>query len=147
MAGNGDIKNKKAFFEYEFLEKFVAGIVLKGTEIKSIRQGKASIKEGFCYFKDGELFLKNANISEYEFGNQNNHNPTRERKLLLNKSELNKLSKKVKDVGLSIVPFRIFINERGFAKVEIGLAKGKKLHDKRNTIKEKDVQRDLDRKM
>jgi SsrA-binding protein len=142
-----NIRNKKAYYEYEILEKFVAGIVLQGTEIKSIRQGKASIKEGFCYFKDGELFLKDANISEYKQGNIYNHEPTRERKLLLKKRELKGLLKKLKDVGLSIVPLHMFISKRGFAKIEIGLAKGKKVYDKRNTIKDKDIKRDLERNM
>lgn len=140
-----NIKNRKASFEFEFIDKYVAGIVLRGSEIKSIKQGRVSLQEGYCYFHKGELFLKSINIEEYSHANLLNHTPTRERKLLLNKAELKKLEYKIKDVGLTIIPIRMFINDRGFAKVEIALAKGKKLHDKRNSIKEKDVQRDIDR--
>ena len=142
-----EIKNKKAKYEYEFLEKFTAGIVLTGTEVKSIRSGKASIKEGYCYLFNGELFLKNANISIYEFGNIHNHDPLRDRKLLLSKKELRGLVKKTQDVGLTIVPYRLFINDKGLVKLNIALAKGKKLYDKRSSIKEKDVKRDLERRM
>ncbi len=141
-----DIKNRKARYEFEFLDKFVAGIVLTGTEIKSIRLGEVSLSEGFCTFDSKELWLRNVTIAEYEFGNQNNHDPKRDRKLLLSRQELDKLRKKMKDVGLSIVPFRLFITDRGFAKVEIALGRGKKLHDKRNSIKDKDIKRDMDRK-
>lgn len=141
------IKNKKASFEYEFLETFTAGIQLTGTEIKSIRAGKASIVEGYCFMKNGELFIKNMYIAEYEQGTYNNHEPKRDRKLLLNRSELDKLEKKKKDVGLTIVPLKVFINNKGFAKMDIALAKGKKLHDKREDLKSKDAKREMDRAM
>jgi len=142
------IKNKKASFEYEFVDKYTAGIMLRGSEIKSIKQGKVSLQEGYCFFSDkGELFVKNINIAEYSQANQFNHSPTRERKLLLNKSELKKLLLKSKDAGLTIIPIRLFINERGFAKLEIALARGKKLHDKRDSIKERDVKREMDRRV
>lgn len=142
-----NIKNKKAYFEYEILEKFVAGIQLAGTEIKSIRNSKASIVEAYCRFTQKELYVVNMNISEYDFGNINNHEARRDRKLLLNKKELEKLQKKIRESGLTIVPLKLFLNERGLAKLEIGLAKGKKLHDKRETLKSKDAQRDMDRAM
>jgi SsrA-binding protein len=141
-----NIVNRKARFEYEFLETLVAGIVLTGTEIKSIRNGKASIAEAYCFIKDGELYIKNMYIAEYEQGTYNNHDPRRVRKLLLNKHELKKLERKKKDVGITIIPVRLFINDKGLAKLEIALAKGKKLHDKRESIKERDVKRDLARK-
>ena len=147
MSNNINIKNKRASFEYEFLEKFTAGIQLTGTEIKSIRAGKASIVEGYCFIKNGELFIKNMYIAEYEQGSYNNHNPKRDRKLLLNRSELNKLEKKKKDVGLTIVPLKVFINKKGYAKLDIALAKGKKLHDKRHDLKDKDAKRQMDRAM
>jgi len=140
-----NIKNRKAKFEYEFLETFTAGIQLSGTEIKSIRAGKANIADGYCFFYNDELFVKNVFIAEYEKGTYNNHEPRRVRKLLLNRSELDKLIKKKKDVGLTIVPVSLFINNKGFAKLEIALAKGKKLHDKRETLKAKDTKRELDR--
>lgn len=147
MSNAINIKNKKASFEYEFLEKFTAGIQLTGTEIKSIRAGKASIVEGYCFLKNGEVFIKNMYIAEYEQGTYNNHNPKRDRKLLLNKTEINKLERKKKDVGLTIVPLRLFINNKGFAKLDIALAKGKKLHDKRHDLKDKDAKRSIDRAM
>jgi SsrA-binding protein len=147
VSNNINIKNKRASFEYEFLEKFTAGIQLTGTEIKSIRAGKASIVEGYCFIKNGELFIKNMYIAEYEQGSYNNHNPKRDRKLLLNRSELNKLEKKKKDVGLTIVPLKVFINKKGYAKLDIALAKGKKLHDKRHDLKDKDAKRQMDRAM
>ncbi|HCQ29603.1 MAG TPA: SsrA-binding protein [Flavobacteriales bacterium] len=148
MSGKNKINivNRKARFEYEFLETFIAGIVLTGTEIKSIRNGKASIAEAYCFIKDGELYIKNMYIAEYEQGTYNNHDPRRVRKLLLNKHELKKLERKKKDVGITIIPVRLFINDKGLAKLEIALAKGKKLHDKRESIKERDVKRDLARK-
>ncbi len=142
-----NIKNKRAYFEYEILEKFVAGIQLAGTEIKSIRNSKASIVEAYCRFTQNELYVVNMNISEYDFGNINNHEARRDRKLLLTKKELDKLQKKIKESGLTIIPLRMFMNDRGLAKLEIGLAKGKKLHDKRETLKNKDAQRDIDRAM
>ncbi len=143
---NINIKNKRARFEYEILDTYIAGIVLTGTEIKSIRQSKASIAESFCEFNErGELFVINMYIDEYSHGSHYNHKPRAERKLLLNKRELKKLHKEVKNTGITIVPLRLFINDRGFAKLEIALAKGKKLYDKRETIKKRDVKRDLDR--
>lgn len=141
-----NIQNKKARFEYEILDKYTAGIVLTGTEIKSIRMSKASIAESFCEFNDkGELFAINMYIEEYTHGTHYNHKPRSERKLLLNKNELRKLNKEVKNVGLTIVPLRLFLNEKGLAKLEIALVKGKKLHDKRDTIKDRDNKRNLDR--
>lgn len=143
---NINILNKKATFEFEILEKFSAGIVLTGTEIKSIRQGKVNMSDAFCYFKDSELFVKNLHISEYEYGNIYNHEPKRERKLLLLKRELRKLHTKIKERGLTIVPLRMFITQSGLAKLDIGLAKGKKIYDKRESIKERDVKREMDRR-
>lgn len=141
-----NIKNRKARFHYEILDKYTAGIVLTGTEIKSIRNGKASIAESFCEFNEkGELFVINMNIEEYAFGNYYNHRPKAERKLLLNKRELKNLNKDVQTKGFSIIPLRLFINDKGFAKVEIALAKGKKLFDKRDTIRDRDNKRNLDR--
>ncbi|WP_120200820.1 SsrA-binding protein SmpB [Ichthyenterobacterium magnum] len=146
MQKNINIQNKKARFLYEILDKYTAGIVLTGTEIKSIRNSKASIAESFCEFNDkGELFVINMNIEEYAYGNYYNHRPKAERKLLLNKKELKKLQKDVQAKGLAIVPLRLFINENGFAKVDIALAKGKKLFDKRETMKDRDNKRDLAR--
>ncbi len=147
MSNQINIKNKKAKFEYEFLEKFTAGLQLYGTEIKSIRAGKASIVEGYCYVNNGEVFIKNMYISEYEQGSYNNHEPRRDRKLLLNRNEIDKLVKKKKDVGLTIVPISLFINGKGYAKLDIALAKGKKLHDKRHDLKAKDDKRRMDRAM
>ena len=141
-----NIQNKKARFEYEILDQFTAGIVLTGTEIKSIRNSKASIAESFCEFNEkGELFVVNMYIEEYAFGTRFNHRPRGSRKLLLNKRELNKLFKQVKNSGLTIVPLKLFINEKGFAKMLIALARGKKLYDKRETLKDRDNKRDLDR--
>ncbi len=140
-----NIRNKKAFFDFEILEKFVCGIQLSGTEIKSLRLGKASLVDAFCYFIKGELWVKGFNIAEYFFGTYNNHMPMRERKLLLHKKELQKLERKTKESGLTIVPLQVFITERGWAKVEISLAKGKKSHDKRETLKLKDAKREMDR--
>ena len=143
---NIQIKNRKARFEYEILDKYTAGIVLVGTEIKAIREGQASIAESFCEFNlKGELFVINMTVQEYDFGNHYNHAPKAERKLLLNKKELKKLEKEVRNSGLTIVPLKLFINEKGFAKLKIALAKGKKLYDKRETIKDRDNKRDLDR--
>ena len=140
------IKNKKARFEYELLEEFTAGIVLTGTEIKSIRNSKASIAESFCEFNNqGELFTINMHIEEYAYGTRFNHLPKAQRKLLLNKKELKKLHREVQNTGLTIVPLRLYINEKGFAKLRIALARGKKLYDKRETIKDRDNKRDLDR--
>ncbi len=139
------IKNKKASHDYVFLEKFIAGIKLTGTEIKSIRAGKAVLTDAFCQFTNGELYLKGMHISEYWWGNLNNHDPLRERKLLLTKRELRKLERKVKETGLTIIAIKVFINERGLAKAEIALAKGKKEYDKRETLKRRDADRELDR--
>lgn len=146
MQKNINIKNKKARFEYELLDKFTAGIVLAGTEIKSIREGRASISESFCEFNDmGELFVINMQIDEYTHASHFNHKPKAERKLLLQKRELKKLNKEVKASGLTIVPLNLFINERGLAKLQIALAKGKKLYDKREVLKDRDNKRNLDR--
>ena len=145
MAQKIQIKNKKAGFEYFLIERFTAGIVLTGTEIKSIRAGKASINEAYCAFTANELFVRNMHIAEYEYGTYNNHEPKRERKLLLTARELRKLLTKLNEKGLTLVPTFLFINDKGLAKLEIALAKGKKLHDKRETIKLKDIQREFDR--
>lgn len=141
------IKNKKAFFEYEIIESFIAGIQLQGTEIKSIREGKAGLVDSYCQFAVGELYVKNMHIAEYFFGNLRNHEAKRERKLLLQKKELRKLERKVRETGLTIVPLKLFLNEKGFAKLEIGLARGKKVYDKRESLKQNDARRDMDREM
>lgn len=140
------IKNRRASFDYSFIEKFIAGIVLVGTEIKSIRQGKASLVDSYCYFKNDELFIKNLNIAIYTEGNIYNHEPTRERKLLLKKIELHKLKKKLTDKGLTIIPISLFTSDSGYAKIEIALAKGKKQFDKREDLKTKDLNREFNRK-
>jgi SsrA-binding protein len=146
MQKNINIQNKKARFLYEIIDKYTAGIVLTGTEIKSIRSSKASIAESFCEFNEqGELFVINMTIEEYIYGTYYNHKPKAERKLLLNKRELKKLLKEVQNTGLTIVPLKLFINEKGYAKMDIALAKGKKLYDKRETLKDRDNKRDLDR--
>ncbi|AUC14874.1 SsrA-binding protein [Tenacibaculum sp. SZ-18] len=146
MQKNINIQNKKARFEYEILDKYTAGIQLTGTEIKSIRQSKARITESFCEFNErGELFVVNMYIEEYAFGHHYNHNPKSERRLLLNKQELKKLAREVEAKGNTIVPLRLFINQNGWAKLEIALAKGKKTHDKRQSIKDRDSKRDLAR--
>lgn len=139
------IKNKKAYHDYEFLEKFVAGIQLTGTEIKSLRSGKANLVDSYCVFYKGELYIKGMHIAEYWWGNLNNHDPLRERKLLLTKRELHKLEKKVKETGCTIIAIKVFVNARGLAKAEIALAKGKKEYDKRQYLKQKDAQREMDR--
>ena len=140
---NIQIKNRKASYEYDLVEKFEAGIILKGTEIKSIREGKASVQEAYCFLKDGEAFVKGMNISPYTQASFNGHEMARDRKLLLKKKEIEKLKTKTEEKGLTIVPTRIFINQRGYAKLEIALAKGKKLFDKRENIKKKDQDREL----
>lgn len=137
------IKNKKARFEYHLKDQFVAGLVLTGTEIKSIRSGRASLQEAYCVFHSNELWIQGMHISPYEQGSHYNHEPTRRRKLLLNKNELKKLNKISKDVGVAIVPVRLFINDRGLAKLEIAAGKGKKLYDKRQHIREKDERREI----
>jgi SsrA-binding protein len=138
-----NIKNRQASFQYEWIEKFIAGIALMGTEIKSIREGKVNLQDGFCYFNNGQVFAKGINITPYSQGTHYNHEAARERKLLLKKSEIARLEGKVEEKGLTLIPVRLFINERGFAKLEIVLARGKKLHDKRESIKERDVKREL----
>jgi SsrA-binding protein len=142
-----EIKNKKAGFQYELLDDFVAGIVLTGTEMKSIRNGKASIMEAFCVVRNGEMFIRNMYIAEYENGSYNNHNPRRDRKLLLNRVEIGKVEKKLKDKGLTIIPSKLFVNEKNLAKVRIHVARGKKLHDKRHDLKEKATKREMNRAM
>ncbi|NVK49902.1 MAG: SsrA-binding protein SmpB [Cyclobacteriaceae bacterium] len=140
-----NIKNKKACFQFEFLETYVAGLVLKGTEIKSLREGKVSLTESFCIFLDGELYVRQMHIAPYSMAASYNHEAVRDRKLLLNKKELEKLRTKSQEKGLTIIPVRIFINDRGLAKMEIALGRGKKMHDKRQDLKEKDAKRELQR--
>lgn len=144
---NISIKNRKATFEYELVEKFVAGMKLVGTEIKSIRNGKVNLSDSYCQFFGNELFVKNLHIAEYEMGNINNHIAKRDRKLLLNRKELQKLDKKVKESGLTIIPVKLFVNDKGLAKLEIALARGKKQYDKRESLKAKEAKRDIDRMM
>lgn len=139
------IKNKKAAFEYFLMEEFDAGIQLTGTEIKSIREGKASFVDSFCAFEKGELYVKGLHISEYSMGTHYNHDPKRDRKLLLTARELKKLETKTREKGFTIIPFLLYINEKGFAKLKIALAKGKHSYDKRETLKKKDVKREIDR--
>ena len=139
------IRNKKASHDYEFLEKFIAGIKLTGTEIKSIRAGKATLTDSFCLFRDGELYIKGMHIAEYWWGNLNNHDPLRERKMLLTRRELRKIERKVNETGLTIIVTRVFLNEKGLAKAEIAIARGKKEYDKRETLKRRDTERELDR--
>lgn len=145
FQNNIQIKNKKAYFYYELVEKYIAGIVLTGTEIKSLRMGKASLVDTYCLFKDGELYVRGMNIAAYDYGTYNNHDPMRDRKLLLQKAELRKLLRKTKEKGFTIVPTRLFITEKGLAKLEIALARGKKEYDKRETIRERDLKRDMER--
>src|SRR5690554_1818292 len=145
MQKNVNIQNKRAKFEFEFIEKYTAGIVLRGTEIKSIRLGKASIAVSFCEFHNGELFMINSHIEEYSFGTHYNHKAKSERKLLLNKRELKSLLKNVQNKGLTIVPLRLFTNEKRFAKGEIALARVKKIYDKRETIKDRETKINSDR--
>jgi len=141
------IKNKRISWEYFLIEKLVAGIVLTGTEIKSIRYGKASLSDSFCYFEEGELFVRGMHIAEYSYGTYNNHIAKRDRKLLLTARELRKLNTKVREKGMTLVPVTLFINEKGLAKLEIALARGKHFYDKRETLKEKDTKREIDRHM
>jgi SsrA-binding protein len=145
FAKDVNVRNRQATYEYELLDKYIAGIVLTGTEIKSIREGKINLQDGYGYFKNGELFVKGVNISPYAQGTHYNHEATRERKLLLKRSELKKLEARSEEKGLTLVPTRLFINDRGFAKMEIALGRGKKMHDKRDSIKERDAKRELDR--
>jgi SsrA-binding protein len=141
-----ELTNRKAHHEYFFEATYIAGMVLSGTEIKSLRAGKASFNDSYCVFHQGELFVKSLHISEYAFGTYSNHEPMQERKLLLNKRELRKLDNKIKEKGYSIIPLRLFLAESGYFKMEIGLGKGKKYYDKRNTIKERETDRDIKRK-
>ena len=143
FSDNVNIRNKRAGYEYNLYDKFTAGIVLKGSEIKSIREGKVSIAESYCFFDGEELLIRGMNISTYKEGGYDNHEAARDRKLLLNKVELRKLLKKSQEKGLTIIPLRLFINNRGLAKIDIALGQGKKLHDKRQSIKEKDMKRDI----
>ena len=140
-----NIKNKRATFDYELLDTYTAGIVLTGTEIKSIRQGRASLVDTFCFFANGELWVKNMHVAEYFYGSYNNHAARRDRKLLLTKKELDKLLRTSRDPGFTIVPVRLFINEKGLAKVVVALAKGKKQYDKRQSLREKDDKREMAR--
>lgn len=140
------IQNKRASFEYFFLDTYTAGIVLTGTEIKSIRLGKANLSDAYCYVQSGEIFIKHLHIAKYDAGTYLNHDPLRERKLLLQRKEIKKIANKLQDQGLTLIPVKLFISDKGLAKVVIALAKGKKLYDKRESIKAKDVARDTDRK-
>ena len=140
-----EIKNRSAFHEYFFDNKYVAGIVLTGTEVKSLRAGKASFNDSYCIIHKGEMWLKSLHIAEYSHGTVNNHDPVRDRKLLLQKREINKIEAKLKEKGYTLIPLLIFFNENNLIKVEIGLGKGKKLHDKRETIKKRDVEREMKR--
>jgi SsrA-binding protein len=140
-----NVRNKQATFNYELVDKFIAGIVLRGTEIKSIREGKVNLTDGYCYFSRGEIFVKGISITPYAQGTHYNHEAGRERKLLMKRAELNKLEAKVEEKGLALIPVRLFINDSGLAKLEIGLGRGKKTHDKRESIKERDVKRELNR--
>ena len=144
---NINIRNKRATFDYEIQEEYIAGVVLVGTEIKSIRAGKASLTDSYCYFQDGELWIRGVNISEYDWGTCNNHVPRRDRKLLLQRKELNKLQRQLQDRGLTVVGLRLFVNERGFAKIVVGLARGRKAYDKREYLKENDAKREMDKAM
>lgn len=145
LSNTVNIENRRAKFEYKFLETHTAGIVLKGTEIKSIREGKAGLADSYCYFRNDELFIRNFHITEYSEASFYNHEPMRERKLLLTRQELSKLQKKIKDQGLTIIPVKLFIGDKGFAKLVIALAKGKKAFDKREDIKKRDLQKELNR--
>jgi len=141
-----ELNNRKALHEYYIEGRYNAGMVLTGTEIKSLRTGKVSFNDSYCYFQKNELFVKSLHIAEYKYGTDANHDPLQDRKLLLTKRELRKLETKIKEKGYSIIPLRIFINEKGLAKMEIGLAKGKKNYDKRDTIKNRELERELKRK-
>lgn len=143
-GGRVMIKNRRATFDYEILDTYTAGMVLTGTEIKSLRLGKASLVDTFCIVDKGEVWAKNIYIPEYFYGSYNNHVARRDRKLLLNKKEIRELGEVVKNVGLTIVPLKLFINQKGLAKLEIGVAKGKKQYDKRHDLKERDIKRELD---
>ncbi|MFR9603048.1 MAG: SsrA-binding protein SmpB [Rikenellaceae bacterium] len=142
---NINIRNRRATFDYEIIEEYVAGVVLVGTEIKSIRMGKASLTDSYCYVDNGELWVKGVNIAEYHWGSHNNHTPKRDRKLLLNRKELNKIQRSLQDKGLTMVGLRMFLNDRGLAKVVVGLAKGRKSYDKREYLKANDAKREMDK--
>lgn len=146
-ASKINIQNKKAGFEFEIIDRYEAGIVLRGSEIKAIRSGGGSISEAFCLMRDEELFIKNMNIPEYSHGGYSNHKPDSLRKLLLTKRELHRIDAKMREKGLSVIPLRLFISDRGFAKLEVGVGKGKKKFDKRDSLKEKDTKREMDRVM
>ncbi len=145
MQNTIHIKNKRAYFDYEIIEKFTAGIVLDGTEVKSIREGKASLGDSYCFIRENEIFVRGMQIAEYRFGSYNNHSPDRERKLLLEKKEIKRLARKTRETGNTIVTLKVFFSDRGYAKLQIGLAKGKKQYDKRESIKQKDAKRQMDR--
>ena len=140
-----EIKNRSAYHEYFFDNKYVAGIALTGTEVKSLREGKASFNDSYCIIHKGEIWIKSLHIAEYSHGTVNNHDPVRDRKLLLQKREINKIEAKLKEKGYTLIPLLIFFNDKNLVKVEIGLGKGKKLHDKRETIKKRDVEREMKR--
>jgi SsrA-binding protein len=142
-----EIRNRSAFYEYQIDDKYDAGMILTGTEVKSLRSGKASFNDSYCLFQQNELYVRSLHISEYEMGTHANHDPLRERKLLLNKKELKKMQTKIKEKGYTVIPLRIYFSESGKAKIQIGLAKGKKLHDKRESIKQKDTEREMRRYM
>jgi SsrA-binding protein len=146
ISNSVNIENRRARYDYQFIDTYTAGLVLKGTEIKSIREGKAGLADSYCYFKGDELFVRNLHIAEYENASFYTHDPIRERKLLLGRQELNKLQRAMKDQALTIVPVKLFISDKGFAKLNIALAKGKKAFDKRDDIKKKDVERELQRR-
>ena len=147
FKNNIDIRNKKAKFEYLFILTIEAGIKLQGTEIKSIREGKVNMSDAYCVIKSGELYVNNLYISEYKYGTYNNHEPKRPRKLLVKKNEIKKLHAKVKEQGYTIVPYKLYLSDRGFAKLEIALAKGKNTYDKRDSLKNKDAKRDMARNL
>jgi SsrA-binding protein len=142
-----NIKNKKAYFDYHFLETFQAGIQLLGTEVKAIRENNCNLADSYCYVKNGEIWIKNMHVSKYEMGTHYNHEPLRDRKLLLTKREIKKIEHKLKDKGITLIPVRIYVNERGWIKVELALAKGKKLYDKREDIKQRDMKREIERSL
>ena len=145
MKNDVAIKNKKASFEFNFMQSYSAGMMLTGTEVKSIREGKATLTDSYCIFMEGDLYVKNMHISEYKQGSYSNHEPKRLRKLLLTKTELRKIQSKLKEKGTTIIPVQLFFNERGFAKLDIAIARGKKLFDKRESLKEKDLKRQMQR--
>lgn len=138
-----EIRNRQAYYDYFIEDKYDAGMVLTGTEVKSLRAGRASFNDSYCYFHRGEMWIKSLHIAEYSHGTSSNHDPLRERKLLLNKKELSKIESKIKEKGITVVPLRIYFSDKGIAKMELGLGKGKKLYDKRETIKQRDNEREM----